>query len=114
MNAVSKTPADTATAAIVGAGVTPHIYWADSPNGAAGTGAIWEAGLDGSNPQHIITGLHAPLGVAVTSSHLYWTVSRDGTIGEANLDGTSSHTIISGRTPRPGSWLTPATSTGPI
>ena len=95
LNAVSKTPA--ATAAIVGTGVAPHIYWADYANGAAGTGAIWEAGLDGSNPQHIITELHAPLGVAVTNSHLYWTVSRDGTIGEANLDGTSPHTIISGQ-----------------
>ena len=96
LNAVSNNPAAAATAGIVGAGVAPHIYWADSPNGA-GTGAIWEAGLNGSSPQPIISGLRAPLGVAVTSSHLYWTVSGDGTIGEANLDGSSPHTIITGQ-----------------
>ena len=96
LNAVSKTPAAAATAGIVGAAWRPTSTGPIAPTARPGP-ARSGGRLDGSNPQHIITGLDSPLGVAVTSSHLYWTVSRDGTIGEANLDGSSPHTIISGQ-----------------
>jgi hypothetical protein len=60
-------------------------------------GAIWEAGLDGSNPHAIITRQNSPLGVAADASHLYWTNLDNGTIWEANLDGSDPHAIITGQ-----------------
>jgi hypothetical protein len=56
-----------------------------------------EAGLDGTNPQTIATGQSGPSGMAVDSSHLYWTNQRDGTIVEAGLDGTNPQTIATGQ-----------------
>jgi hypothetical protein len=72
----------------VGAPPPSHLYW------AAGD-SIWEANLDGSSPQAIVTGAHAPSGVAVSVSHLYWTATAGdrGTIWQANLDGTSAAPI---------------------
>jgi hypothetical protein len=73
-----------------------HLYWAN-----AGDGTISEAGLDGSNPQAIVTGQENPNGVAVDSSHLYWANEfagfSPGTINEAGLDGSNPHAIVTGQ-----------------
>ena len=45
----------------------------------------------------IVTGQHNPNGVAVGASHLYWANNGDGTIWEANLDGSSPHAIATGQ-----------------
>ena len=74
----------------VGGPAPSHLYW------AAG-GSIWEANLDGTNPQVIVTGQHDPAGVAVNASHLYWTGSGDGSIWEANLDGTNPQAVVTGQ-----------------
>jgi len=92
LTAASKKPA-AATDVLTGTGTVggpppAHIYW------AAGD-SIWEANLDGSSPQAIVTGAHDPSGVAVSASHLYWTATAGdrGTIWQANLDGTSASPI---------------------
>jgi hypothetical protein len=74
----------------VGGPPPAHLYW------AAGD-SIWEANLDGSSPQAIVTGQHDPAGVAVNASHVYWTDSGDGTVWEANLDGTNPQAIVTGQ-----------------
>ncbi len=53
----------------VGGPAPSHLYWAAS-------GSIWEANLDGTNPQVIVTGQHDPAGVAVNAS-----LSRPGFLG---------------------------------
>ena len=74
-----------------------HLYWAD-----LNQGAIAEANLDGSNPHTIIvTGQHAPEGVAV-AGQLYWSdvltgAAGTGRVGEASLDGSSPHIIVTGQ-----------------
>ncbi len=42
-----------------------RLYWSDAAGDIPGNGTIWEANLDGSNPQVIITGQNGPRGVAV-------------------------------------------------
>jgi streptogramin lyase len=60
-----------------------YIYW-------AGFHAIGRANLDGTNvDQSFIIGAGNSLGVAVDSTHIYWTNHDTGTIGRANLDGTN-------------------------
>jgi hypothetical protein len=59
------------------------VYW-EQPN------SIGRANLDGSgpNPAFVTTGSSTPLGLAVTSSAIFW-VSDDTHIGRVNLDGTN-------------------------
>jgi hypothetical protein len=74
--------------------ITPpsHLYWATPL-----TGALNEAGLDGSNA-HAIAGPHTePFGVAVDLSHLYWTDLAAGTINVAGLDGSNPRAIVTGQ-----------------
>src|SRR6185369_8077637 len=66
-----------------------HLYWT-----AIGEGVIYEANLDGTNPQAIISGQSGPWGVAVDASQLYWTNPVAGTIWAANLDGSSPHVLL--------------------
>lgn len=51
----------------------------------------------GSSPGSIVTGQHRPNGMAAGAGHLYWANNGDGTIWEANLDGSSAHAIVSGQ-----------------
>jgi hypothetical protein len=67
------------------------IYWAE---GGGGTASIGRANLDGSgvNHQFITTSVTNPVGLAVTTSGIFWTneVGMGGTsIGHANLDGSN-------------------------
>jgi hypothetical protein len=59
------------------------VYW-EQPN------SIGRANLDGSSPNStfVTTGSTTPLGLAVTSSAIFW-VSDDTHIGRVNLDGTN-------------------------
>ena len=83
-----------ATGALTGAGAVgapppSHLYW------AAGD-SIWEANLDGSSAQAIVTGQISPFGVAV-GSLLYWTDAGNGTINGANLDGSNPGALVTGQ-----------------
>jgi hypothetical protein len=69
-----------------------HIYWTSSTDFSDGDGAVWAAGLDGSNPHIIVPGQNDPHGVAADASHLYW--ADLSTINEAGLDGTSPQAIV--------------------
>jgi hypothetical protein len=78
-----------------------HIYWAAQEGGPAGSGAIWAAGLDGSDPQAIVPGQDGPWGVAVDGSYLYWAnageTPNSGTINRAGLDGSDPQAIVPGQ-----------------
>jgi hypothetical protein len=75
-----------------------HIYWSSLKDGA-----IRRANLDGSDIQTVINGSSPVPGIAISSSHIYWTGGQDGeylcgsTIRAANLDGGGETTIISGQ-----------------
>jgi streptogramin lyase len=59
-----------------------HVYW------TTGTQTIARADLNGQNVNlSFITGASDPIGVAVDSSHVYWTNSSTQTIGRADLNG---------------------------
>jgi hypothetical protein len=68
-----------------------YIYWTQ---GTTGTGAIGRAKLDGTDIQpnfipHSASGPYAPIGIAVTATHIYWANSSGpSNIGRANLDGS--------------------------
>jgi len=99
LRAASTDPAATATDALTGE-VAPAIYWANAGDHSPGAGAVWTAGLDGSSPHTIVTGVLAPElqgGVAVNADQLYWGDVNQGAISAANLDGSSPHTIITGQ-----------------
>ena len=79
-----------------------HLYWANS--GATGhPGTIREANLNGTGAKTIAQGQVDPIGVAVGSSHLYWSTEANdaGTIVEANLNGTGAKTIYKAQYPGP-------------
>jgi hypothetical protein len=80
-----------------------HIYWADTFAGTIGRANL----ADGSSPnaQFIVASGGAcsvlrstgPRGLAVDSSHIYWTNPDLGAIGRANLDGSApTQTFITG------------------
>ena len=71
------------------------MYWTGS-----GDGSIWEANLDGTNPQAVVTGQLLPYGMAVggpKTGLMYWTNRGDGTVHIAALDGTDGFAIVSGQ-----------------
>jgi Abnormal spindle-like microcephaly-assoc'd, ASPM-SPD-2-Hydin len=63
-----KRPA-AATASLSGTGVVPgHLYWVSKNERGD---LIYDAGLDGSNPQTLVSALRID-GLAVSGSHMYW------------------------------------------
>jgi hypothetical protein len=76
--------------------ITPALYWT-TQLGRGFTGDIVEANLDGSGSHAIATDPNLPLGVAATSSNLYWSDGRFGAIWEAGLDGSNPQVIITGQ-----------------
>ena len=71
------------------------IYWADST-----AGTIEFAGLDGSNPQTLVSGLAAPQGILV-GEYLLWADRDDQSIWRAELDGSSAAVVVSAAPGRP-------------
>ncbi len=65
------------------------IYWAQ---GVGAASSIGRANLDGTgaNPNFITnaSGVASPNGVAVTSTHLFWSSNVPPSIGRANIDGS--------------------------
>ena len=87
-----------ATASLSGTGVIPgHLYWVSKNERGD---YIYDAGLDGSNPQTLVSALDID-GLAVSGSHMYWTEkygsANAGTIMEAGLDGSNPQTLITGQ-----------------
>ena len=71
-----------------------RMYWPD-----VSTGKIQRANLDGSNVEDIVTGLNAPVGVAldVPGGKIYWPVgTSSGKIQRANLDGSNVEDLVTG------------------
>jgi hypothetical protein len=77
------------------AGVTINnsgIYWLQVA-GFSGT-AIYEAGLDGSNPHAIVTGINGGYDIVATSSNIYWSSGCTG--GGSPCTGWISQADLSG------------------
>ena len=55
---------------------------------------IYEASLDGTNPQAIVSDQSDPWGVAGDASHLYWTNPRAGTVNQSGLNGSNPHALF--------------------
>ncbi len=100
LTAASKKRHLTATDALTGTGglgaAPGHLYWTATTPGAL-TSAIWESDLDGSNAQILFPTTGQPFGIAVDTSHIYWTDGSAGTINEAGLDGSNPHPIVTGQ-----------------
>jgi hypothetical protein len=73
-----------------------HLFWTDNAGDAAGAGSVWEANLDGTSPHAIALNQNGPLGVATDGSHVYWANVLDQAIEQANPDGSSAHSIVTG------------------
>ena len=80
-----------------------YVYWTDITNNTIGRASL--ADPQGTANDAFITGASDPEGIAVDSSHIYWSNSGDfgdvvpnpNTIGRANLDGTGvDQTFITG------------------
>jgi cytoskeletal protein CcmA (bactofilin family) len=67
------------------------MYWTDF-----GTAKIQRANLDGSSVEDLVTGLPAPLGIALDRSagKMYWTDAGTNKIQRANLDGSSVEDLV--------------------
>jgi hypothetical protein len=81
-----------------------HSPWDGSPDN--GAGAIWAAGLDGSNPHVLLGNQHTPAGIAVSGGRLYWTNDGDGTVMMLTLG--AGHTIVTNNQGTPGTAITAA------
>ena len=91
-----------------------HIYWTQ---GLGATSTIGRANLDGSgaNPNFIphaagVQDFDPPsassgAGIAVNSTSIFWANSGSGTIGKANLDGTSPTGVLVTSGPEPSCGL---------
>ena len=59
-------------------------------------GSIIRAGMDGSNPVTVITGLGNPHGIKIdlTTSKLFWTDYKTGRIESSNFQGGDRRTVV--------------------
>ena len=79
------TPSDPSTSS--------HMYWT-SPF----EGVIYRADLDSSNVEALLTGLEAPIDLAldVAGGQIYWTSPEEGIIYRADLDGSNVEILVTG------------------
>ena len=66
------------------------LYWADDSS-------IWEANLDGTNTQDLLSAWEPTIGVAVDSSHVYWVNTNTDAVRRANPDGSSPQDLVPGQ-----------------
>ena len=59
-------------------------------------GSIHKAGMDGSSPVKLVSGLRFPIGVTIdyASRRLYWTESTSHKIQSSNLDGRDVRLVV--------------------
>jgi hypothetical protein len=69
-----------------------RVYWTGGDEWCGPT--IRSAKLDGSEEATIITGQNCAWGLTVGGNKLYWANSGDGTLHQANLDGTDPVTLV--------------------
>ena len=68
------------------------IFWSDVL-----AGAVWRAGIDGSNPELVVGELNTPKGIFLDKGKLYWADSATGKIQSADLDGSDVMDIAIGQ-----------------
>jgi hypothetical protein len=65
-----------------------NLYWTNY--GAGGTtGSIMKSGIDGSNPTPIAPMQASPFDLSLDATHVFWTNRGDGTVWQANKDGSN-------------------------
>ena len=71
----------------------PTMYWTDF-----GTNIIQRANIDGTDVQELVTGLGAPIDIAidVSAGKMYWTNRDTDMIQRANLDGSDVEDLYTG------------------
>ena len=98
--AATRTSSSPGRLAPVGVAVNAsHFYWSTTGDNRRGR-SIWQANLDGSSPQAIVTGqIRAVRGGGQTPATCTGPppTATGASIGEANLDGTSPHAIVTGQ-----------------
>lgn len=67
------------------------MYWTRSS-----TGSIHKAGMDGSTPVTLVTGLESPVGVTIdfTSQRIYWTEGSSHKIQSSDLGGRDVKLVV--------------------
>ena len=66
------------------------LCWADDSS-------IWQANLDGTNIQDLLSAWEPTMGVAVDSSHVYWINRNTGAVRRANPDGSNPQDLVPGQ-----------------
>src|SRR6185437_3808254 len=66
------------------------LCWADDSS-------IWQANLDGTNIQDLLSAWEPTMGVAVDSSHVYWINRNTGAVRRANPDGSNIQDLVPGQ-----------------
>ena len=66
------------------------LCWADDSS-------IWQANLDGTNIQDLLSAWEPTMGVAVDSSHVYWINTNTGAVRRANPDGSNPQDLVPGQ-----------------
>src|SRR6185503_6915741 len=66
------------------------LCWADDSS-------IWQANLDGTNIQDLLSAWEPTMGVAVDSSHVYWINRNTGAVRRANPDGSNLQDLVPGQ-----------------
>ena len=60
------------------------------------SGSIYRAGMDGSNPAKLVSGLNYPAGITIDfqNSRLYWTCTGDDKIKSSDLQGRDVQAVL--------------------
>ena len=74
------------------------IFWIDSGTDKIQRGNLDMANSEVSNIEDLVTGLEAPLGIAldIAGGKMYWTDTGTGKIQRANLDGSNIEDLVTG------------------
>src|SRR5690242_10766154 len=66
------------------------LCWADGSS-------IWQADLDGTDIQDLLSAWEPTMGVAVDSSHVYWINRNTGAVRRASPDGSNLQDLVPGQ-----------------
>jgi hypothetical protein len=74
-----------------------HVYWSSFPDAGSDLGTIGRAGLDGSSPESVATGLSHPSQIALDDQWVYWTDTERGTLSRTLKSGGEVEVLVTGQ-----------------